>query len=281
MDSTETNKNLVSQLSQEYEDMSKFRFGEVKRLPTAAESLCRFQTKPVHEKTLGDSDYAQYNLFAYANDQNNNNKNSKNVQFTTAQPLNTSMKENSTFQNAANNMNDSINVTPSHSYTQEPNEQQQNQADLNSIYLQTYLTSLANMPYDAAQVLLKFSQPNQLSPVSSSSSTLSPTNTQNLNSYLSNQNSVQPNNYSHYYFNQFGIDPSNYQLLNINALSNENFPFQNLTGINNDDSTKLNSSQSNKRPKSPFPFGKCKVCCDKATGVHYGIATCEGCKVSV
>ena len=34
-----------------------------------------------------------------------------------------------------------------------------------------------------------------------------------------------------------------------------------------------------KRPRSTFPFGKCKVCSDKATGVHYGIATCEGCKV--
>ena len=35
-----------------------------------------------------------------------------------------------------------------------------------------------------------------------------------------------------------------------------------------------------KKPKSTFPFGKCKVCDDKATGVHYGISTCEGCKVS-
>ena len=37
--------------------------------------------------------------------------------------------------------------------------------------------------------------------------------------------------------------------------------------------------QSNKKLKSTFPFGKCKVCSDDATGIHYGIATCEGCKV--
>ncbi len=26
-------------------------------------------------------------------------------------------------------------------------------------------------------------------------------------------------------------------------------------------------------------FGRCKVCRDKATGMHYGVITCEGCKV--
>ena len=28
-------------------------------------------------------------------------------------------------------------------------------------------------------------------------------------------------------------------------------------------------------------FGKCKICKDLATGIHYGVASCEGCKVNI
>ena len=30
-----------------------------------------------------------------------------------------------------------------------------------------------------------------------------------------------------------------------------------------------------------FDFGRCKICKDKATGIHYGIPSCEGCKVII
>ncbi|CAF3634903.1 unnamed protein product [Rotaria sordida] len=37
-------------------------------------------------------------------------------------------------------------------------------------------------------------------------------------------------------------------------------------------------SSKTKRTRLAFPFGACRVCSDSATGIHYGIATCEGCK---
>jgi hypothetical protein len=26
-------------------------------------------------------------------------------------------------------------------------------------------------------------------------------------------------------------------------------------------------------------FGQCQICFDRATGIHYGVSSCEGCKV--
>lgn len=43
---------------------------------------------------------------------------------------------------------------------------------------------------------------------------------------------------------------------------------------------KMNSSSETanilNKPKPAVSFGKCKVCHDVASGIHYGIATCEG-----
>ena len=43
----------------------------------------------------------------------------------------------------------------------------------------------------------------------------------------------------------------------------------------------LKMKNDNLKLKAQFSFGKCKVCKDKATGIHYGIASCEGCKVNI
>ena len=71
---------------------------------------------------------------------------------------------------------------------------------------------------------------------------------------------------------------SRYSLIVDSQSSNSN-QFAQSRALGNSADIDLGLSQNNKRPKSTFPFGKCKVCNDKATGVHYGIATCEGCKV--
>ena len=42
-----------------------------------------------------------------------------------------------------------------------------------------------------------------------------------------------------------------------------------------------NNTELDNITKIAFTFGKCKICSDKATGIHYGISTCEGCKVYI
>lgn len=55
----------------------------------------------------------------------------------------------------------------------------------------------------------------------------------------------------------------------------------NGSSTTNDSNENKNSKLTNKSITitMPNPFGKCKVCYDIASGIHYGIATCEGCKV--
>lgn len=49
----------------------------------------------------------------------------------------------------------------------------------------------------------------------------------------------------------------------------------NISVSNNGNDSNKQSSQTSIQ----YTFGSCKICSDKASGIHYGIATCEGCKV--
>ena len=39
------------------------------------------------------------------------------------------------------------------------------------------------------------------------------------------------------------------------------------------------TKQVNEKKADLGSFGRCKVCNDKASGIHYGLASCESCKV--
>ena len=56
----------------------------------------------------------------------------------------------------------------------------------------------------------------------------------------------------------------------VNKISNQN-------GYNMNE----RSNKELRKRHGQFDFGRCKICKDKATGIHYGIPSCEGCKVII
>ena len=69
--------------------------------------------------------------------------------------------------------------------------------------------------------------------------------------------------------------------MEVNELNDLNKSFSNEeTSTSPSSSISPLATLSSLKLNEKFSFGKCKICNDLATGLHYGLLTCEGCKVS-
>jgi hypothetical protein len=96
-------------------------------------------------------------------------------------------------------------------------------------------------------------------------------------------------------------DPNVNQDGNINKINNDEISYMDTSnGYDHENVYAMQHQQQKQRPQasflptqqqqqisseygqnSEFLFGRCKVCMDMATGIHYSVATCEGCKVGI
>lgn len=84
-----------------------------------------------------------------------------------------------------------------------------------------------------------------------------------------------------YNFSNNDSDSVEIILIDSNESSNHEINiFENSTTKSVSSSSEITLKEK-KSPEIPFNFGNCKICNDKASGIHYGLATCEGCKVKI
>ena len=53
-----------------------------------------------------------------------------------------------------------------------------------------------------------------------------------------------------------------------------------MNNENKEEKHEANKSHKPSRKLDKEQFGDCRICENKANGIHYGVASCEGCKVN-
>jgi hypothetical protein len=51
--------------------------------------------------------------------------------------------------------------------------------------------------------------------------------------------------------------------------------------ISNNDSGNTKKENENNNVEKIIDYGKCEICSDKASGIHYSVTSCEACKASI